>query len=120
MAAKAGPALLALFDWRWPSKCHLLGNSAVASSFCSASWTLFSPKSRCPAAYAARTWSALKVLETARSLTDPGSRPAAEAAAAIRFRTAAMLPAMSFNSLDRVEDGLCGGGVRAVGGELEV
>src|SRR5262245_55786095 len=108
MAAKAGPAFFALFDWRWPMRCHLIDKSAVASTFCRASWTLFSPKSRCPAAYAVRTWSALNVLETARSRTDWGSRPAAAAAAAIRCRIAARLPAMSFTNalLDGRDDRL--------------
>ncbi len=96
MAAKAGAALVTLFDWRWPIKCHLISNSVVSAIFCRASWTLFSPKSRWPAAYAARTWPALKVFDTARSLTSSGPRPAAAAAAAIRWRTAARLLAISF------------------------
>jgi hypothetical protein len=50
IAAKAGAAFFALFDCRWPIRCHLMAKSAVASRFCRASWTLFSPKSRWPAA----------------------------------------------------------------------
>src|SRR3954466_15867538 len=95
MAAKAGEAFLALFDWRWPMRCHLISKSAVSPIFCRASWTLFSPKSRCPAAWAARTCSALNIFETARRRMSAGGRPAAAAAAAIRSRIAARLPAMS-------------------------
>jgi hypothetical protein len=70
-------------------RCHLMARSAVASCFCRASWTLFSPKSRWPAAYAALTWSGPNVFETARRETSVGVRPAAAAAAAIRERVAA-------------------------------
>ena len=71
----AGAAFFALFDCRWPMRCHLLSISAVSAIFCRPSWTLFSPKSRWPAAQAARTRSAPNVLETATSVTAPGSRP---------------------------------------------
>ena len=63
--------------------------SAVSLIFWSASWTLFSPKSIWPAAAAARTWSAEKVLETATRRTEAGSRPARPAARAMRSRTPA-------------------------------
>src|SRR6187402_387121 len=61
--------------------------SAVSPIFCRPSWTLFSPKSTWPAAAAARTASALNVLETAISLTVVGSRPARRAAASSRDLT---------------------------------
>ena len=50
MAANAGAAFFTLFDCRWPIRCHLTLISAVSPIFCRPSWTLFSPKSRCPAA----------------------------------------------------------------------
>jgi hypothetical protein len=89
MAAKAAAAFFALFDWRWPIRCHLISKSAVSSRFCRASWTLFSPKSRCPAAWAARTCAAPNVYDTASRRTSPGGRPHDTAAAAIRSRIAA-------------------------------
>src|SRR5260221_13637504 len=96
MAAKAGAALVTLFDWRWPIRCHLISNSVVSAIFCRASWTLFSPKSRWPAAYAAWTWPALNVFDTARSRTSSGCRPAARAAPGVRSRMAVEFWLMSF------------------------
>src|SRR5919107_4174623 len=123
MAAKAGAAFFALFDWRWPMRCHLISKSAVSASFCRASWTLFSPKSRCPAAYAARTCSALNVFETARRRMSAGGRPAAAAAAAIRSRIAARLPTIACTYLcllDGRDDRLGGVGVLARRLELQI
>ncbi len=77
----------ALFDCRWPMRCHRSLVSADCAIFCRASWTLFSPKSSCPASAAARTASMGWVLETAISRTSSGRRPARPAAFAIRSRT---------------------------------
>ena len=93
--ANAGAAFRALFVCRWPSRCHLIDRSArFRAIFCRASWTRFSPKSRWPAAYASRTASMGKVLETATSRTEEGSRPADRAAAAMRARISASRSAM--------------------------
>src|SRR6266508_144416 len=87
MQANDIAAFFALFDCRWPMRCHLISMSDVSPIFCRASWTLFSPKSRWPAAHAARTYAALKVLETAIRRMSEGSRPARRAAASIRDLT---------------------------------
>ena len=92
----------------------------VWSIFCSASWTLFSPKSTWPASAAARTWSAGKVLETATRRMEAGSRPARPAARAMRARTSASR-ARSATAVDHgtssaaPSDPLRRGGVRPVG-----
>src|SRR5436190_6207683 len=95
MRLKLSVALRALFVCRWPTRCHLRERSEVASIFCSASCTLFSPKSTCPAAAAARTCSGPKVLDTATSRIVAGSRCPRSAARAIRSRTAVSRPAIS-------------------------
>src|ERR1700734_3376032 len=55
-----------------------------------ASWTRFSPNTRCPAAITGSIASAPKVLEIATSVTVVGSRPASRQAAAICSRTPVM------------------------------
>ena len=72
MHANAAAAFFALFDCRWPMRCHLAGISAVSAIFCRPSCTLFSPNSRCPASHASRTQSAPNVFETATSVTSDG------------------------------------------------
>ena len=67
----------------------------MAATFGSASWTRFSPKSRTPAANAARTASAGCVLLTATRVTSPGGRDARSAARAMRSRTAATRSAIT-------------------------
>ena len=87
-------AFRALFDCRWPMRCHRSLVSADCAIFCRASWTLFSPKSSWPASAAARTASMGWVLETAISRTSSGFRPARPAASAMRSRTSASRPGM--------------------------
>src|SRR6185295_15990179 len=129
MQANCAAALRALFDWRWPMRCHLTSMSAVWSIFCRASCTLFSPKSRCPACQAARTWSAPNVFETAMSWMAAGSRPARRAAASSRDRTTCRLCATDATvktwalldvRLEQLEVGLRFLGVRAVRRHLGV
>src|SRR5262245_5167765 len=64
-----------------------MSRSPDCAIFSSPSCTRFSPKSRCPAAYASRMDSIGNVLETATRVTEEGSRPADRAAAAMRSRT---------------------------------
>ena len=67
-----------------------------------ASWTRFSPNTRCPAAITGRISSAEKVFDTATSRTEAGSRPARPAAACMRVRTASRRrPMRSCSSLTR-------------------
>jgi len=61
---------------------------------------LFSPKSRWPAAQAARTWSGPNVFDTATSRASSGRRPARRAASAIRDRIAARFAAMVASSVN--------------------
>src|SRR5205085_166170 len=84
----------------------------------------------CPASAAARTWSAVKVLETAISRTEAGSRPTRSAARAICSRTPAsrvwsVETASTQKSelslfLELCNQSLRGGGVGAIGRELEI
>ena len=71
-----GAAFRTLLDCSVPMRCHLILRSADPSIFCRASCTRFSPKSCWPASQAARTCSRENVLDTARSRTSPGCRPA--------------------------------------------
>ena len=79
-----------------------VGRSAVSVRLARASWTRFSPKSTCPAAWAARTASAPNVLLTATRRTASGDRPLRVAALAMRARTAASRPATTVSSASRV------------------
>src|SRR5687767_9643291 len=104
--------------------------SDVSATFCRPSCTLFSPKSRWPAANAARTCSAGNVLETAIRVIASGSRCARAAAAAMRARTWLRLSAMTASEvtrppllairLQRLEVRLCLFGVGAGGRQLQV
>ena len=69
----ARAAFRALFDCRWPTRCHRSGRSAHASIFGRASCTRFSPKSSWPAGAAARTLAAGHVFETATRRTSGAS-----------------------------------------------
>ncbi len=87
MTSKRCAAFLALFDCRWPTKCHVTPRSGAPSNLGSASWILFSPKSLCPARAAALMCSTEKVLEMATRRILAGSRPTRRAALAMRSRT---------------------------------
>src|SRR5262245_57774332 len=96
--------------------------SADSAIFCRASWTLFSPKSRCPASQAARTASMGWVLETATRRTSPGWRPARRAASAIRALISASRRGISLNTLllELGDHGLRRRGVRPVRSDFQI
>ena len=82
-------AFRALFDCRCPIRCHRTGRSVAAAIFCRASCTRFSPKSRWPAATAARTC----VDRVTSSTRRPGGRrPGGGRPARPRARSAAGRP----------------------------
>ena len=121
-SGRSPAAFRALFDCRWPMRCHRIRRRSAAI-FCRASCTLFSPKSSCPAAAAART-SIGKVFDTATRRTAWGLRPDAGGGAirdaiATRLRKpGAKRPARRLLQLRDASS--WPGGERTLGRELQV
>jgi hypothetical protein len=100
MTSKSSAALRALFDCRWPTRCHSSRAAPQSASiFPSASWTRFSPNWQCPAAIACEMISIGKVLLIASRVISPGIRPQARAVSAILSRILCKFCAMLFTGV---------------------
>src|SRR5579862_176120 len=89
MASNSATASFALLDCSGPIRCSAMPACFAMSAghLPLASCTRFSPNARWPAAITGSMASGGKVLDTATSVTDAGSRPASRAARAIPTRT---------------------------------
>ena len=91
ITSNSATASRALLDCSGPMRCSSTPLNCVrrAGHLALASCTRFSPKTRCPAASTGTMSSPGKVLETATSVTEPGSRPASASARRMAARTSA-------------------------------
>ena len=67
-----GSTSFSLLVCRWPIKCHST-SGGISGTFAASSWGRFSPKTRCPAAYASISRATGWNLDTATRVTPSGS-----------------------------------------------
>src|SRR6266404_9920349 len=108
MTSNASTACRALFDCRWPIKCHRT-SPLINATFVIPSCTRFSPRLQAPASTACCTVAESNVLETAMRVISSALRPARSAARAICSRTrtsrSRICSAIARESYQRLSDG---------------